>query len=107
MMIYPQAVAVQCAQFVHRRIQHQRFFSDDQVVELQSELYRSLMDFYGVGSRLNFTKRDLALIDLAVTITPIVLGDAIYPTKNDIRNILFNFYNDMLKQFVRDFGEVE
>jgi hypothetical protein len=107
MMIYPQAVAMQCTHFIHRRLQHRRFFSDDQVVSLQGALYRSLMDFYGVGSRLNFTKRDLTLIDLAVTITPIVLGDAIYPAKNDIRNILFNSYNDMLKQFVRDFGEVE
>jgi hypothetical protein len=104
-MIYPQSVAAQCAQFVRRQIQHRRVISDSQIVSLQSELHRSLIDFYGAGSRLNCSRRDKALIDLAVAITPLALADAQYSARDDIWHLLYSSYVEVLKPFTQSFNK--
>jgi hypothetical protein len=99
-MIVEQILSSQCAKYLHTQLLQKRFYSTESVIALQAELYCTICDYYGVGSDIDFTPEDLTIVDFAVLITPLVIGDALYPASANSKTLIYQSYHHLMQPFV-------
>jgi hypothetical protein len=99
-MIVEQILSSQCAQYLHAQLLQKRFYTNDSVTTLQADLYRAICDYNGIGSNVEITTEDLAIIDFAVLITPLVIGDALYPASANSKVLIYQSYHHLMQPFV-------